>query len=449
MKGFKLSVFMLTLMLALAGCGKDTDVAGEDSTGSQNEQESVQSELEDSQNELEDSQNEVDDSQSEVEDSQTEIGTTTPEKPDEEPLKEGWTRLTKDELKYFNEQFFNVSENRILNAFLYGEYEDVKNIGLEELFYDCPDQSTVEITEEEKGYLRGSKIDFDTDFQKIPASYMDEMLRAYANISLEESNKVDLDEFLYLKGYDAYYSGHGDTNYFLVDITSGQKNKDGIIKLQYQHEIWNEPFEVILKEHDNGYYFVSNLPVNYEEPLGDGWKRLSRTDIKYFNKYFFSNPSFGLIETPEDGLRLNAFLTCTYTDVKDINFRDVFYDVYEEVSDAEYAALEKLDVSIDLDITKISASHMDELLRTHANISLKETNKVDLDDFVYLKEYDAYYLASGDTNYSPVYVESGVKDENGNVKLQCLFSDRDEMYTVTLKAHENGYYFVSNVLNEK
>ena len=42
-----------------------------------------------------------------------------------------------------------------------------------------------------------------------------------------------------------------------------------------------------------------------------------------------------------------------------------------------------------------------------------------------------------------------MKDENGTIKIQCLQTETDERYEVTLKAHDNGYYFVSNLLIEE
>jgi len=173
-----------------------------------------------------------------------------------EPLEDGWTRLTEDELKWFNEQFFNVDGNAIVNAFLNCTYTDVKNIGLEELFYDVP---MMNISDEEMSLLRGSKIDFDTDFQKVPVSYMDEILLTYANITLTESNKVDLDMFIYIEKYDAYYSGHGDTHYSPVEVKSGVKDDNGNLVLVCYRSEEEKNYQVTLKAYDNGYYFVSNV----------------------------------------------------------------------------------------------------------------------------------------------------------------------------------------------
>ncbi len=66
-----------------------------------------------------------------------------------------------------------------------------------------------------------------------------------------------------------------------------------------------------------------------------------------------------------------------------------------------------------------------------------------------LADYDAYYMMHGDTNHDSVTVLTVEEGENGIVKLQCLRDEGEEKYEVTLQAHDEGYYFVSNVLIEK
>ncbi len=166
---------------------------------------------------------------------------------------------------------------------------------------------------------------------------------------------------------------------------------------------------------------------------------LSQEEIDWFNKNFFN---------VSDNIITNAFLNCEYSDVKDISLEELFYDCSrddQERTDEENAALKQEMGEIETDVLKVSTSYMDEMLQKYANIKLEDTNKVDLDGFVYLEEYDAYYLQHGDTHYSSITVESGVKDNNGTVKLQCLYTETEETYEVTLTAHEDGYYFVSNL----
>lgn len=178
-----------------------------------------------------------------------------------EPLEDGWSRLTQEELKWFNEQFFNVADNMITNAFLNCTYADVKDISMYELFYDCPNQSTVEISVAEKALLKQSWGEIETDIQKVPASYIDEMLSKYANIKLADTNKFELDKLVYLADYSAYYNVHGDVHYSPVEVKSGVKDANGNVVLQCYRTEEAKEYTVTLKAHENGYYFVSNIVV--------------------------------------------------------------------------------------------------------------------------------------------------------------------------------------------
>lgn len=173
--------------------------------------------------------------------------------------------------------------------------------------------------------------------------------------------------------------------------------------------------------------------------LDDEWVSLTEDELKWFNEEFFN---------ADIDVRKNSFLTCIYTDVSKISIYDIFYDLSEEISDEEEKALQGSVIDYETDFQKLTIAYMDRILRANMNISLEELDKSDLSKYMYLKEYDAYYDSHGDANGSPVEVKSGVKDANGNVKLQYLCVEDELEYVVTLKAHENGYYFVSNVLAE-
>ena len=175
-----------------------------------------------------------------------------------------------------------------------------------------------------------------------------------------------------------------------------------------------------------------------EKPI-DEWVSLTEDELKWFNEEFFN---------ADEDVRKNSFLTCTYTDVSKISIYDIFYDLSEEISDEEEKALQGSAIDYETDFQKLTITYMDGILRANMNITLEELDKSDLSKYMYLKEYDAYYDSHGDANGSPVEVKSGVKDANGNVKLQYLSVEDEKEYVVTLKAHENGYYFVSNVLAE-
>ena len=93
---------------------------------------------------------------------------------------------------------------------------------------------------------------------------MNDILKKYMGISLEETNKVELDSMHYLAEYDAYYCMHGDTNYNRYTMEKGFFNEDGTITLLYKivSSYRNEPrYIVTLKPVGDGYQFISNMKI--------------------------------------------------------------------------------------------------------------------------------------------------------------------------------------------
>lgn len=86
---------------------------------------------------------------------------------------------------------------------------------------------------------------------------MDDFLQKYAGVTLDETNKKDLDQFIYLEEYDAYYLLHGDTNFQRCKVLSLEKNEDGTIVLTYEQESGEKEI-VTLKESGDSYQFISN-----------------------------------------------------------------------------------------------------------------------------------------------------------------------------------------------
>jgi len=170
---------------------------------------------------------------------------------------DGWTNLSDEEIRWFNEEFFNTGGDVKRNDFLNSAYADAKNISIYDTFYNLSE----EISKEEREALRGSEIDFGVDYQKLTVPYMNGILQKYMNISFEEIDKVDLEYYLYLEEFDAYFGCHGDTNYSRVEVKRGVKDVDGNVKLQYLRTEDGKEYIVTLRAHENGYYFVSNIEV--------------------------------------------------------------------------------------------------------------------------------------------------------------------------------------------
>lgn len=143
----------------------------------------------------------------------------------------------------------------------------------------------------------------------------------------------------------------------------------------------------------------------------------------------------------------NMMLSSEYADVREINLFSLFYNgvigTPVPVSDEEREALTAIvPEAAQQDITKITKKQMDAVLRQNTGLTLDETAKVGLDQFLYLDEYDAYYAVHSDTSIDACTLQSGWRDADGTVHLQYQFAGHHG--TVTLKRTETAYFFVSN-----
>lgn len=173
--------------------------------------------------------------------------------------------MEQDKVDWFETSYFNVSDSRIVNMFLNSEYDIPAEINLYHLFYngkisaDGQNVSQEEISLLETRYSAMTNL----DIYKRTIEDMNEVLIRYMNITLEETNKRDIEKMYYLEEYSAYYTCVGDTKYTKYDILHGWTNDDGTITLQYMHDqnlsIDDTIYRVTLKEENGNYYFISNL----------------------------------------------------------------------------------------------------------------------------------------------------------------------------------------------
>ena len=195
--------------------------------------------------------------------------------------------LTGAELTYFNEEYFNNHFHSIRNQFLSSTYETPEDIDLYELFY-CGSFTPGVIGDEELAIV-GS---FDSQGQeicptvKITAEAIDEVLLEYTGLHLTETNQVNLDRFVWLAEYDAYYDTHGDTNYRSSVTFSAGERVGNVIRLYYDDAFLGGGWKCLrLRETEDGYWFLSNLPcdaptVGTSYPDGEPWLVISLNDLQ-------------------------------------------------------------------------------------------------------------------------------------------------------------------------
>lgn len=154
--------------------------------------------------------------------------------------------LTREELDYF-EQYFAMGDSRVPNIrsmLLVSEYGDPRDIDLYRLFYHgltyVPDISQAE--------LDALGWDGPGEKYKVTAAQMNQVLRAYLGLTLEETNRVGLDNFRYLPEYDAYYASHNDSEADSFVMNWGWFNEDGTISLIYESTLQNSGARMVTLE---------------------------------------------------------------------------------------------------------------------------------------------------------------------------------------------------------
>lgn len=184
-----------------------------------------------------------------------------------EAPEDNFSILSEEELDWFETEFFNTEDNRIVNMFLTSEYEIAADINLSQLFYGGTyGTDTQEVTQEEIEAIKQTyDVTVEVDTFKVTTDEMNAILEKYLNLSLEETNKVNLEGLYYLEEYDAYYSVVGDTEWAPYVLDYGWINGDGSITIQYVLDpdfgVDENLYQVTLKEVDGNYYFISNYSV--------------------------------------------------------------------------------------------------------------------------------------------------------------------------------------------
>ena len=162
------------------------------------------------------------------------------------------------DIEWFNTEFFNVGSGVCMtNMLLSSYYDTAADIDLYELFYNGMDEQETITDEERAALVEICQWATEVGVSKVSAARMDAFLQEYLGVTLDETNKKNLDQFIYLEEYDAYYLLHGDTNFQRCTVTLLEQNEDGTIALTYEQES-GEKGIVTLKGSKGSYQFVSN-----------------------------------------------------------------------------------------------------------------------------------------------------------------------------------------------
>lgn len=134
---------------------------------------------------------------------------------------------------------------------------------------------------------------------------------------------------------------------------------------------------------------------------------------------------------------------------EEIDLLQLFYNgiggVSNQVSENEMSRLTELSSDAPyLDIVKVTTDEMDALLQEKLGINLEETQKIGLDSFYYLEEFDSYYLIVGDTNLDWCIIKSGTWESNNKLTLEYEKEYAGGQWLAALQKTNDGYVFISN-----
>ena len=174
--------------------------------------------------------------------------------------------LNEDDLAAFTSWFKGAEALSIRCMFLASEYEKPEDVDLYVLFREgLHEEGRYQLSEEELQKL-GEIWDEEAlhfDICKIPRAEMDRVLRKYIGIGLEDTNKVYLNDLVYLAEYDAYYGVGSDTNVVIPVFTSCTRRADmETLELRYYDSLTKQESILVLRPTEDGYQFVSNKRVD-------------------------------------------------------------------------------------------------------------------------------------------------------------------------------------------
>ena len=176
--------------------------------------------------------------------------------------------LSYNEVLWFEEIYFNDRNSLIVNKFLHTTFEDPTQIDYWEIFkHGTLDRNRNPVSSEEYALIKQyyPDTDFFVEARRITAEDIQSIVKKYTNLNVEETQKIGLDErFYYLEEFDAYYVFREDTYGREFEFTSGWRNEDGTITLQYYNDPMDKLYDVTLRAYDNGFFFVSNLEAQKE-----------------------------------------------------------------------------------------------------------------------------------------------------------------------------------------
>ena len=331
----------------------------------------------------------------------------------------------------FAPQVYNIYNYLLRALFLRPEDASVNYLFMEGI----QDVTCTVPTAAELAYLQGKLGGANLSEQKlvrIPAAYMDEVLRKHLGITSETANTRYL---VYWEETDTYYYTYSSQDYYRKQITVTQVEHlpNGNIRVFYTDDTYDRYNVVTLQPNGDGYRVLSNIPERLltDDPQLEALMALFDWQV---GRQFY-----------------NDALTSDYATAKDVDLGYLFYDGFWEESEVASAAEEAfLDANSSnhwryMDLQRLPSEKMSAVLQEIFGITLEETNKVGL-SYPYFEETDAYYHLHSGTHYAEITINRVENCDDGTIRM---YYERQGFPTVnmvaTLKPNGDGYRILSNL----
>ncbi len=351
-------------------------------------------------------------------------------------------------------------------------YSMPSQVDLSLMFYNgFPDDPEVILTKSEKEYLHNTWLGFwigHLEFTILHAEDMNDVLRTYFGISLDDTAKRGANNFVYWDKTDCYYLAHNDCLGQSVEVHSVYIRPGGMIDVYYTPESYyileNTPqfYVMTLQLTGDSLFIRSNWEAdpNFELPeasafagiyfpyehSGDSGTALSEEELAYFNA-IFDPVDFDFRGYLQNNL-LCSFFTSYYDSPAALDLKEFLYcnplstAVSGDESDKIFE-LEGWTDSAPVPIHKYSREDINEALYTYMGIHLKDLdNRSAREGLHYLNEYGAYYNTSSDAGSGTFTAQRG-EWTDGEIRLY------DGNVCLTLRQFENRWVIVSHQIVSK
>lgn len=176
------------------------------------------------------------------------------------------------------------------NRILWCDFTSPEQVDLQMIFFDQDLDENWELTAEEESFLRQQGLDHwfheEVPVKRVSAEKVNTVLEQCFGLTLEETDLVGMDSFVYFADTDCYYWWNGSHGACHFEISKAIRQPDDTITVEYQIHDANDWKKVItLEKTESGYRVLSNVTLPREAQSPDFEPTLKQQEIsgRYFS----------------------------------------------------------------------------------------------------------------------------------------------------------------------